>query len=1038
MLQIISEAQTFRKIGVEDGLPSSIVYDIKVDKNGIVWIGTYGGGVCRYDGKTFKTLNQANGLSSDLIRRLSIDNETNRVYVAAQGALEILTKDSVINITSTLLDTLHNQDVAFLSGTYKMLYAGTGNNITVFKNGQKFFTIPNVELPSDYFIDENNNHVFCGRKGLTVRQPNGEVYNYNKKFNTNIVWLTAVTMFNNFHVISSAKGIYVFKGLNLIKHITANKTLTNDVISCMYVDKANTLWLGTKTGLFYTKDLETFYPLGKKNGFEESEVKCITPDLNGDLWIGTNGNGIFKMINSNVLNYGLNEKPIDLFVASKKDIYVLTKRSVLKFNSDSDRFVLYKSLANLTAFEPKRVCLDENQTLYVSCDKGVVQFNKGSPERVFLPAKINQKQNTPLDLYYHNNTIWMTFKRTILKYDITKNKVDTLKENKEIKSSWFQNVCSDKKNNIWITTSKSVLKINQDSVKEFFSKTTDNVKSVMANYICADIHNNIWVAQDNGLFCIEPNNYIGKNTKKTGFVTNELFGLASLDSFMFTGSNKGLVQVTIKKRNNRSNSFIIINSSRGLTNSDLTSGEIAADSTSIWVLNKHANMLYRYKPNNKVVLSEKINLFISDVFKDSVSYAFRNSKNYIQTFVDLNTPLYLKHNENDFTISFIGINYRQFEGNLYKYRLVGLSDKWSIPDKETKAVFTNLSPGEYRFELCVSRSNGTFQSPVHLTIIISSPFYKSGWFISLMILLGGLLIYWFIQIRTKSIKKQNVVLEQKVTERTLQLNYKTEELIKNNHLLVEKNRLIFESLEYSKKIQESILPSADYLEKQFSGIVNTASLYIPKDIVSGDFYYTNKKNDLNYFAVVDCTGHGVPGALLSFSVNSILHGIIDNDKHRKMPSDVLKKLVGEFNDIYIKGQDVKESFTVSLICYDKTKQKVSYSAISQSILVLNNNGEAVEMKSSVSFLQQGELDILDQEFSVEKGTRIFLYSDGYYDQKNEKTGKRMFKNGLLKRVAETRHLPLTEQLASLKASFIAYRGDAKQIDDATVFAIEIV
>ena len=83
-------------------MPSSTVYNVKIDKHGIVWIATYGGGLCRYDGKNFFTLNQDNGLKTDLIRNIILDEKNNQLYVGSQAALHLITKDSIFDLNSKI------------------------------------------------------------------------------------------------------------------------------------------------------------------------------------------------------------------------------------------------------------------------------------------------------------------------------------------------------------------------------------------------------------------------------------------------------------------------------------------------------------------------------------------------------------------------------------------------------------------------------------------------------------------------------------------------------------------------------------------------------------------------------------------------------------------------------------------------------------------------------------------------------------------------------------------------------------------------
>jgi ligand-binding sensor domain-containing protein/serine phosphatase RsbU (regulator of sigma subunit) len=1008
-------------------LPSSIIYDVETDDNGIVWIASFGSGICRYDGKTFKVINEDNGLPSDLVRCIAFQDQNSKMYVGAQGALSIITSDSIYNKSKLYHDSIH-PNVLFLSVNQNTVQTSSDFGLITLVNDEITRTIKKFQFVSGYHKDANGDEYVATKKGLYIIKPNGDIVDFNEQNHTDIFPITDMKIYRGEIILATPKGIYKIDDKNTIVHITKANGMQEENVRCLLIDKQSTLWIGTTNGLLSTKDLLAFTKYDAKNGIDETDIKCMAVDKHNLLWIGTTSNGLFKMLANDIVKYDLPQNAVAFATNSAKQIFVLTNKAVIyKLNPDSNKFIKTTVVKNKIDGDVRHLHIDKFDNFYITAtNKGFIKIDPKGKETV-LEKKLKKFDNFPLYSLSYRDKVLLAFKRLVIIYDPIKNTMDTLPS--PIKGTYFQNMSLDKNGHVWISSATGVIKYDGNKITQINSNTHKDFPPIVTNYVAADKYNTVWAATDKGLICIEGNELF-TNYRKNGFVSNELFGLQIMDTLLFTSCNKGLVQLNIKPSRNYKNKFILINEKFGLLQTDLTNKPIFSDSTHIWI--GGINAVFKYTPINYIDTKSGSKLFITDVVKDSISLIFRNTKNYLQNFVDTSKTYELTFKENDFFISYVSINHQRLRDELFIHRLVGLNKSWSVPTSDIKAIYTNLSAGSYVFEVMVF---GNPKSKVSLRIHISPPFYKTTWFITLCSVLGLGFMYFIFQARIRSIKSQNILLEYKVNQRTLQLNNKTELLTKSNDELSKKNRLILESIEYAKKIQESILPSQSYLNKQFKD-VSTGFIYYPKDIVSGDFFYTYKHGSIDYFAVVDCTGHGVPGALLAFSINSILHGIVENIKEFRTPSSIIKELLEKFKEIYIKDQDVKESFAISMVIYNGGDKNLYISAISQSVL-FTHAGSVEELKNTSSFLLHSTDNITDTIKPAQKGDRAFLYSDGYFDQKNGLTAKKMYKSTMIKKIESTLPVSLPEQLSSLANYFVEFKGKHEQIDDVTVFAIEI-
>lgn len=266
---------------------------------------------------------------------------------------------------------------------------------------------------------------------------------------------------------------------------------------------------------------------------------------------------------------------------------------------------------------------------------------------------------------------------------------------------------------------------------------------------------------------------------------------------------------------------------------------------------------------------------------------------------------------------------------------------------------------------------------------------------------------------------------------------KEKELQEKNHRLLEQHKEITDSIRYAKRIQENILQSNDFISKIFP---QSFVFYKPKDMVSGDFYFFHEDDTNRYAIAVDCTGHGVPGAMMSMVANSIIKEVLLNKK-LKSPAQILYELDKElFKSINSYGYELSyDGMDVALAVIHKKTNRLHYAGAFRSALVLRK-GNVIELKANrypLGFYSDTEKIFEEQVCMLMEGDELFLYSDGYADQfggeENRKFNKRNFKD-LLKTVSE---MPLEEQEGFLEYSLNNWKQDNEQTDDILVIGIKV-
>lgn len=271
----------------------------------------------------------------------------------------------------------------------------------------------------------------------------------------------------------------------------------------------------------------------------------------------------------------------------------------------------------------------------------------------------------------------------------------------------------------------------------------------------------------------------------------------------------------------------------------------------------------------------------------------------------------------------------------------------------------------------------------------------------------------------------NDELEQRVRERTAELQVMHDD--------------ITDSINYANRIQHAILPDQKELEECFTA---STVLYLPKDIISGDFYWSHRYYHLTYVAVVDCTGHGVPGALMSMIGNNLLNQVII--EHRETDAGRILTEMDKGLERLLKRDrsinSINDGMDMSLCIIDRKKNTVSFAGAQQSGLFIAQNGlqELESTKLTIGGLSTGGT----KKFPVStipysKGDRLYLLSDGFQDQFGGPKGKKFYRKNLVRLIGSMQSRPLGDHGALLHKAFHEWKGHEMQMDDVTIVGMEL-
>lgn len=261
----------------------------------------------------------------------------------------------------------------------------------------------------------------------------------------------------------------------------------------------------------------------------------------------------------------------------------------------------------------------------------------------------------------------------------------------------------------------------------------------------------------------------------------------------------------------------------------------------------------------------------------------------------------------------------------------------------------------------------------------------------------------------------------------------------SNLIISQKNKDILDSINYAKRIQSAILAPK---EEIFATFKDAFILYKPKDIVSGDFYYFSKVDNHGIIAAADCTGHGVPGALMSMIGNDLLNHVTRERKTTK-PSDILDLLHKGITNVLkqdSKYGETRDGMDIALLSFDLTNPtKMQFAGAYRSLSIVRN-GEMIEYKANkfpIGNAQQDRDKFTNNDVSLQKGDMCYIFTDGYADQFGGDKGKKFMVKKFHKLLIKNSSLSVAEQEKNLDEAIENWRGDHEQVDDILVIGIRV-
>lgn len=1036
-----SGAQTYPFINftIESGLSQGQVLAVFQDDDGVMWFGTSGGGITKYDGNSYEYITDKDGLADNVVFSI-VKDKKGRILIGTNNGLSVYDPKSNAKFNgkrfknyTTKNGLSHNRIFTILFEDDGTALLGTGKGISHFKD-----TSCSVFKLSD---DVNNASVFHimkdSKKQLWFSTLGSGVFKYDGKTIQKTSTKNGLGNDMVFSVLEySPEKYWIFTGEGLFESkngsIAPIRSQYVDSTATYYgyfKDKSNTLWIATSVGVLKYNDNGKSFLFSKKNGLVDNSIWKIFEDTESNLWFSSDQNGISKLANEGFFIYttsdGLLSNEVKCIYQNKSGDFFLGSNlglSVLK-NGNYTNYDVKNFIGNSNIWS---IAEDKFGNYLIGTGNGLLIFDGNSFKRIVCSDKESQ-MNVVYDICVdHNGNVWLGTQLGIAK--LINGVIEPFHDASIIKNFVYK-IYEDKYGAFWFGTEDGLYKYEKNKVIHFAEKN-GFTKQCVRN-IVNDKNGDLWFGTNAGIFKYE-NGKFTNITEKIGGLTSEVLSITvDKENRLWAGLSNGIDEIYKINGNYTVRHYGIED---GFIGKGCGQNSILIDSKGkLLVGTTNGLMVYQSEFDKENTFEPKTRLKKIDLFFQKTDW-----KLYADSVDNNNIPkdLELPYDKNYLTFNFIGVSLTTPSKVSYQYMLLGIDKDWRNSTK-TEVTYSNIPPGNYKFLLKANNGEGVWNKlPVSFKFTILPPFWRSWWFYSIIaiIIISG--IYSYVKIRSSNNKilKQNEIIEEKNGE----LQYANKEI-------AEKNQNITDSINYAKRIQQSFLTSDKIINQ---ALKEYFILFKPRDIVSGDFYLAFDLPDRTLIVCSDCTGHGIPGAFMSLIGISILNEI-SRSKIVLGPAEILeelrKNIINALNPDKVESGG-KDGMDIALISIfknlDSQDVKIHFSGANSAMYLVSGKQQSSVMtefkgdKQPVAFYSN-MIPFTQKEVIAKKGDMIYLYTDGYADQFGGAKGKKFMTKQLKQTLLLINNMPVNEQLTHLNNAFIDWQGNHEQVDDVTVIGIKL-
>lgn len=779
-----AQEYTFIPYNLKEGLPQSQVRCLMQDSQGFIWIGTLGG-LSKFDSRHFTNYNRQDGLLNNQINTI-IELSPGQMVAASNGSLAFIDGTGMRSVALPENDRESTINTLFLD--QGLLWVGTENGLRMFdiqklewipKDASNVFSsahIKSIQKKSDGSICVLTKEKFYrinGNETTLIYDPNNPettFFDFAEDASGNI-WVASK---NEGLIRFNSEGTY---GENFLHH----PDLLTNLITGVMVDRDNVIWLTSRYG-FYSFDGKNFHAYTERNGLPIADVRDILQDVEGNIWIGTYGQGLLRFTGRTFSSY-----------TTKDGLTSNAVMSILKDNQNDFWFSTFDkgicTLHNDTIVQFSLREWTDNNRIWSSIKDHHGDLWFGSSDGVFRRSNGQFQHYTEKDSLSHamvlsifedrDHIIWIGTNKGLTIYVDGKFKPLQIAGAPQKKVRCIR---QDKGGHIWFAAIDGVYRFNGTSFRLYSQK--DGLPENSTNCLEIDDQNRIWVGTQNGIALLNGENFSQIQIDESSG-SNVINFLKSTGNEMWIGTNSGLYSVVISTEVQESNlQFMGYGLDDGLRSLETNLNAVFYDSNgSLWFgctdgvtkldianSNKHKSS----PPPLLNLVDVRVNLQTIDWSKKDVRFDPLNGLPISPVF---------SYKQNHITFYFTGISTTYPARVQYQYMLEGLDDDWKAPTAADFATYSNLPFRDFVFHVRSRLSNGEWSSVAIYPFSVKPPFWLTWWFITMeaMLVVGIVLFILLSRRRARIAKREKEWFE--IKSRMLALEQQSLNSSMNRHFI---------------------------------------------------------------------------------------------------------------------------------------------------------------------------------------------------------------------------------------------------------------
>jgi ligand-binding sensor domain-containing protein/serine phosphatase RsbU (regulator of sigma subunit) len=1050
-LEILGQTPFIKNISLFRGKEDYNVNTIYQDPNGWIWMGT-DRGLFRYDGISSVLFTMEDSLAGDNVTAITCDSSGTLWIGHHNGKISLLENERIRQFRpESGLGNLPVTDITTdIHGN--IWFSTLGEGISKF-NGRHLSNVDRTDGISDNYVYD---------------------IEFDSKGN---MWL------------ATDYGI-TFVGENSTRIISMKDGIPDNIVRVIQLEEERYLWLGMDEGGIARLDLEDLSIIAFP-GWEFGSINGLVIDTDKDLWVSTRSQGVIRVkfnddfsdasysqmntsdgLHSNRLSALMQDFEKNIWIAGRQGVSQVLPpvfeflnqasgtpfEKVYSFTTDregnywvcSDQ-ALFKGLRSengklqwLTVYSSQEnrninfisVHLDSRGDIWAGTyGSGVFRFHPDGRLKNYYTTSDGLRDENVIYISGEDSIVWLsTLGGGVSAFDLSSNRMLENITDDELNHSYIYAVKEGAEGRTWLAGTLKAPAYIKDH-KLYYIPVSDE-KFPQLYGIAIDSLGNAWYnTNDNGILHIKDDSIYGIGPAQ-GITFSEIQAIEfDKRGILMIISNQGISFYkpgygVIRQFGENSGLAYLYPS----LNAVFEDGE-----GKIWIGTKSG--LIKYNPDYLEQGSQQPSIFLSSIrlFNKAID---RSSRSY-------------KYNQNNFTFEFTGIWFTNPDALSYRYMLEGYDLDWIYSIRNQATPYSRLPPGKYNYRVNVSidgknwfdSGKGTFGFEIR------PPFWQRIWFIALMIFISIIGILSYVRQRLKNLERAKNRLEMEVQKRTEEIRNQNEELeaqkeeIATQRDMAEsqrdqiefQNNEIQASIRYACNIQTAVLPPKVTIDTILSDYF---ILNMPRDIVSGDFYWVSEKNSQIFFAAADCTGHGVPGAFMSMLGLTALNDIVKSLEICN-PAFVLKVLNQRIMEsLHNNSEDQrlsKDGLDISLCIYESESRILQFAGAHNDLYIIRG-GELIIVKADnmgIGADQSADYEFRNHELQLEEGDILYLFSDGFPDQfggpEHKKYKYQPFREFLLRIHRES----MQQQRNLLNEEISGWIGESPQIDDILVMGVRL-